>query len=183
MVDKLGELGVNISWEHVQELAGDAAVGRPHIAQAMVDAGYVKYPKDAFDKYLGRNGPAYAERFKLSPEDAVKMLVANGALPVMAHPTYSAAKSSRGEVDELRDILTKLKNAGLVGVEVYYGDYTPQQVERLAKLADEIGLVPCGGSDYHASGNPGEPEPGAVGSPMSTYRRLLKARRKPAARR
>jgi predicted metal-dependent phosphoesterase TrpH len=179
MVEKLRELGVKISWERVRELA-DGAVGRPHIAQAMVEAGYVKYPRDAFDKYLGRDGPAYVEREKLTPKDAVAILAANGALPVMAHPTYSAAKSSRGGVEELRRTLNDLKSAGLVGVEVYYGDYTPSQVKRLAGLADELGLIPCGGSDYHASGNPGEPEPGTVCPPMSTYERLLAARPKSA---
>ena len=178
MVEKLNELGVGVSWERVRELA-DGAVGRPHIAQAMVEAGYVKYPRDAFDKYIGRNGLAYVERAKLTPKEAVGILAANGALPVMAHPTYSAAKSPRGEVEELRHTLNDLKGAGLAGVEVYYGDYTPSQVKRLAGLADELGLIPCGGSDYHASGNPGDPEPGKVGPPMSTYQRLLVAWQKP----
>ena len=183
MVEKLDELGVPVSWERVQELAGDASIGRPHIAQAMVEAGYVKYPKDAFDKYLGRNGPAYTERLKLTPEDAVRLVLANGAVPVMAHPTYSAAKSSRGEVGELRDILSKLKKAGLAGIEVYYGDYTPEQVEWLAGLAKELGLIPSGGSDYHASGNPGEPEPGTVGPPITTYEKLKEFHQKLATRR
>lgn len=176
MVKNLEQLGVSVSWEHVQQLAGGASIGRPHIAQAMVEAGYVKFPKEAFDRYLGRSGPAYAERVKLSPEDAVKLLLANGAVPVIAHPTYSAAKSSRGAVEGLRDILIDLKATGLVGMEVYYGDYTPQQTEWLGDLADELNLIPCGGSDYHASGNPGEPEPGSVGPPMSTYERLQEAR-------
>ena len=172
MVEKLNELGLAISWERVKELSGDGAIGRPHIAQAMVEAGYVQYPRDAFDHYLGRNGVAYVERLKLTPAEAVKILVDNGALPVMAHPTYSVSKSDRDEVASLRKILRGLKRAGLVGVEVYYGDYTPEQVRRLAGVADELGLVPCGGSDYHASGNPGEPEPGTVGPPMETVEAL-----------
>jgi len=176
MVKNLEKFGVFVSWEHVEKLAGEASIGRPHIAQAMVEAGYVKFPKEAFDRYLGRSGPAYAERVKLSPEEAVKLLLANGAVPVIAHPTYSAAKSSRGEVEGLRDILTSLKAAGLVGMEVYYGDYTAQQIKWLGDLADEFNLIPCGGSDYHASGNPGEPEPGSVGPPRSTYERLQEAR-------
>ena len=172
MVENLNELGLAISWERVQQIAGDASIGRPHIAQALVEAGYVKYPRDAFDEYLGRNGSAYVERPKLLPEDAVRLLVDYGALPVMAHPTYSESKSDRDGVSSLPEILGELKEAGLVGMEVYYGDYTPEQVEWLRRLADDFGLIPCGGSDYHALGNPGEPEPGTVGPPMSSVEAL-----------
>ena len=182
MVENLNAMGVAISWERVQEIAGDASIGRPHIAQALVEGGYVQYPKDAFDKYIGRNGPAYADRVKLTPADAVRMLLDRGALPVMAHPTYSASKSDRGAVDSLPGILADLTAAGLVGMEVYYGDYTPEQVEWLRGLADDFGLIPCGGSDYHASGNPGEPQPGSVGPPMSSVD-ALKALRAAAATR
>ena len=172
MVEKLSEFGVTVSWERVVELSGDGAIGRPHIAQAMVEAGYVTYPKEAFDKYLGKAGLAYAERPNLSPAEAVRLLVSNGALPVMAHPTYAVPEGAENAVASLRETLTSLKSAGLVGVEVYYKDYTPAQVEQLLALAQELGLVPCGGSDYHSSGNPDEPEPGAVGPPMSTVEAL-----------
>ena len=172
MVEKLEALGVHVSWERVVELSDGGAIGRPHIARAMVEVGIVEYPRDAFDRYIGRNGPAYVERLKLTPEDAIKILVENGALPVMAHPTYSATKSDRDEVAELEELLTRLKAVGLVGVEVYYGDYSADVVARLASLAKELGLVPCGGSDYHASGNPEEPEPGTVGPPMKTVEAL-----------
>ncbi|MCZ6618960.1 MAG: hypothetical protein O7E57_12595, partial [Gammaproteobacteria bacterium] len=168
MVENLNGMGLNITWDRVQQISGGGAIGRPHIAQALVEAGYVEYPKDAFDKYIGRQGPAYAERLKLTPEEAVQILVNNGALPVMAHPTYSASKSDRDEIGSLRVILRSLKSVGLTGMEVYYGDYTPDQVRYLRDLADEFDLIPCGGSDFHASGNPGEPQPGTVGPPMST---------------
>lgn len=181
MVERLAELGVEVSWERVKELSGGGAIGRPHIAQAMVEAGHVRYPKDAFDQYLGRNGPAYAERAKLTPREAIAMLRANGAVPVMAHPTYSASKSDRDEVAQLREILVELKDAGLAGMEVHYGDYTPDQVEYLAALARELDLIACGGSDYHASGNPGEPEPGSVGPPLETVEALRAARGSPAS--
>ena len=168
IVEKLGDLGINISWDRVKELSDGGSIGRPHIAQAMVEAGYVQFPREAFDRYLGRNGPAYVERSKLKPEEAVRILTANGALPVMAHPTYAVPKSEGDKVSTLRNTLRGLKAAGLVGMEVYYGSYSPNQVQRLKTLADELGLVPCGGSDYHASGNPEEPEPGTVGPPMAT---------------
>ena len=172
MVNKLNRLGIKIAWERVVELSGGGAIGRPHIAQAMVEASYVRYPRDAFTEYLGRNGRAYVERPKLTPVEAVEKLTKNGALPIMAHPTYSEGKSPRGHVINLKTTLAELKDAGLVGMEVYYGNYTPDQVRRLKALADEMGLIPCGGSDYHAAGNPGEPEPGSVGPPMATVEAL-----------
>ena len=172
MVEKLNSLGYTIEWSRVQQIAGDASIGRPHIASAMVEAGYFKYPNQVFDELIGREGPAYVERMKLTPEDAVLMLRKNGAVPVMAHPTYSQIKSSRGEVQELDVTIKKLKENGLVGVEVFYGDYTPDQVANLKRIADDLDLIPCGGSDYHGSGNPGEPEPGTVGPPMDTVERL-----------
>lgn len=175
MVEKLVELGYSITWERVREIAGDAAIGRPHIAAAVVEAGYFEYSRDVFDSLIGRNGPAYVERAKLTPEDAIRMLRENGAVPVMAHPTYSAVKSDRGDVQSLEETLAHLQACGLEGMEVFYGDYTPKQVAYLKGIADNLGLIPCGGSDYHCSGNPGEPEPGSVGPPMQTVARLRDA--------
>ena len=183
MVRKLNALGYAIAWERVQEIAGDASIGRPHVAAALVEAGYFQYPNQAFDTLIGRSGAAYVERAKLTPEDAVRLLRDNGAVPVMAHPTYSKVKTDRGEVVSLRDTLARLKERGLMGVEVFYGDYTPEQVARLKTVADDLGLIPCGGSDYHRSGNPGEPEPGGVGPPMETVDRLRDAHREIAAAR
>lgn len=183
MVKNLNGMGVSISWERVQEIAGDAAIGRPHIAQALVEAGYVKYSRDAFDKYIGRNGPAYAERSKLTPEDAIRLLRERGAVPVMAHPTYSAAKSDRPgfDPDSLSDALSGMKDAGLAGMEVHYGDYTEEQTALLLDIAQERGLIACGGSDYHGLGNPGEPEPGSVGPPMAAAEALQELRAKAIA--
>ena len=89
MVQKLNALGVAITWERVRELSGGGAVGRPHLARAMVEAGYVRYPKEAFDKYIGRNGVAYVRRARMTPAEAVRLLADSGSLPVMAHPTFS----------------------------------------------------------------------------------------------
>lgn len=183
MVKKLNKLGYGIAWERVQEIAGEASIGRPHIAAALVEAGYFKYPNQAFDTLIGREGAAYVERPKLTPEDAIRLLRGNGAVPVMAHPTYSKVKSNRGEVRGLDDTLAGLKEHGLMGMEVFYGDYTPEQVRRLKGIADELGIIPCGGSDFHNSGNPGEPQPGSVGPPMETVERLRDARREIAAER
>ena len=173
MVEKLCGLGLGVSWERVRELSGGGVIGRPHIAQAMAEQGYVRHPNEAFDRYLGRDGLAYVGRVKLTPEDAVRMLVKNGALPVLAHPTYVTDGPDIKDEPKLRRMISGLKEVGLIGIEVYYKDYTPDVIERLAAIADELDLVPCGGSDYHASGDPDEPEPGSVGPPMSTVEALM----------
>ena len=175
MVEKLKGMGYEISWERVGQIAGDAAIGRPHIAAALVEAGYFEYPKEVFDSLIRRDGPAYVERPKLTPEDAIAMLRDNGAAPVMAHPTYSAVKSGRDGVVELEATVSNLRDHGLVGMEVFYGDYTPEQVDYLESLARNLDLIPCGGSDYHASGNPDEPIPGTVGPPNATVEALEEA--------
>ncbi len=164
MVEKLANLGVHVPWERVKELSGGGAVGRPHIARVMVEKGYVKLSQEAFTLYIGRNGPAYAEREKLTPMEAVEMVLQLGGLPVLAHPV---------EVDGREKIIPELKEAGLVGMEVYYGKYTPDQARYLLGLANRWGLVPCGGSDYHALGTPGEPGPGTVGPPMESVEALF----------
>lgn len=175
MVKRINDLGYEITWDRVREIAGDAAIGRPHIAAVMVEAGYFKYPKDVFDTLIGRQGAAYVERSKLTPENAICILRDNGAVPVLAHPTYSQVKSDRGEVQSLEDTLKELKDSGLEGMEVFYGDYTTEQVDYLHGLSNKLDLIPCGGSDYHCSGNPGEPTPGTVGPPMETVARLESA--------
>lgn len=168
MVDRLRELGVMISWERVQELSDGGAIGRPHIAQAMVEQGYVEYPRDAFDKYIGRNGLAYVGRVSLTAIDAVKMLVRAGGLPVMAHPSFFVAGYADADVAELKELLGSLKDAGLVGIEVHYKNHTEDELSLFSGIATELDLVECGGTDYHGWGNPDEVEPGAAGPPLET---------------
>ncbi len=163
MVEKLAALGMPVSWKRVLDFAQDGSVGRPHIARAMVEAGHVATTQEAFDKWLGRNCPAYAEREKLTPEEAIQVALDFNALPVLAHPGY---------VPNLQTWLPSLKAAGLVGMEVYYAGYGPEQVGMLKGLADAYNLAPCGGSDYHATGRVDEAQPGTVGPPRSTAERL-----------
>ena len=166
MVEKLDALGVHIKWERVQHFAGDGSVGRPHIALAMVEAGYCKEPKDAFDEYLGRNGLAYAERAKMTPSEGVEMIKKVGGVPVLAHPTF---------MNDMEAGISSLKQVGLLGMEVYYARYDDDIVRHLARLAREYDLIPCGGSDYHGLGNSGEPLPGTLGPPEETIGLLEEA--------
>lgn len=163
MVDRLAKLGLPVDWERVKEIAGQGAIGRPHIAQAMLENGYISLPKEAFDKYIGRNGPAYAERVKQTPEEAVQLISSVGGVAAMAHPA---------QVENLDDILEKLRAAGLKGMEVHYAEYDQPTRDRLAETARRHGLLPCGGSDYHALGVPGEHLPGEAGPPLEVARKL-----------
>lgn len=172
MVEKLATLGINIEWERVQEIAGEGSVGRPHIALAMVEKGYCKEPKDAFPEYLGRNGSAYVERSKMTPPEAVEMLIRFGAVPVLAHPAY---------LNDMETTIAELAEAGIVGLEVHYAQFSPETVQQLAGLADRYGLIPCGGSDYHGLGNEGEPLPGTLGPAPETVGLLEEAASKIAA--
>jgi len=172
MVEKLATLGINIEWERVQEIAGEGSVGRPHIALAMVEKGYCKEPKDAFPEYLGRNGSAYVERSKMTPPEAVEMLIRFGAVPVLAHPAY---------LNDMETTIAELAEAGIVGLEVHYAQFSPETVQQLAGLADRYGLIPCGGSDYHGLGNEGELPPGILGPPPETVGLLEEAASKIAA--
>ena len=150
MVIKLTELGMPLNFERVQEIAGTGSIGRPHVAQALLEKGYVRTTKDAFDLYLGRNGPAYVERFKLTPVEAVQLIVKAGGMPVLAHPTYINPGEDSGF--ELSTFVHELIGEGLVGLECYYGDYPPEIIRGLCKIAREFDLIPTGGSDFHGRG-------------------------------
>lgn len=161
MVERLREMGMDVTWEQVQRIAGDAAVGRPHVAQALLESGHVETVKEAFDKYIARNGPAYVEREKMTPAEAVRTIIGFGGIPCLAHPCDVT------ETDEqLYPILSELKDAGLVGMEVHYKMYDPPAVERLLTAAHKFDLIPLGGSDYHGLYGADEPLPGGMYSPL-----------------
>ncbi len=140
MVAKLEKLGIAIDWQRVQEIAGGSSIGRPHIAQAMLEKGYIASFKQAFTDYIGRNGPAYVEREKMTPAEAVALIVKAKGLPVLAHPLTAGDPEA---------MTLELKAAGLAGIEAYYDGYTPEEISQLVGLADKYNLIATGGSDYH----------------------------------
>jgi predicted metal-dependent phosphoesterase TrpH len=164
MVAKLAELGVHISWERVREIAGDGAIGRPHIAQAMLEKGYIGAIKEAFDRYIARDGPAYVERDKMTPEEAVRLILRNRGLPVMAHPSTAP---------EPEAMIVELKAAGMVGIEAYYNNYLNEEIGNLIALAKDHGLVITGGSDYHGLDESSETLMGGVEVPMEAVNSLI----------
>lgn len=157
-VEKLRSLGVHITWERVRELAG-GTVGRPHIAKAMVEGGYVESVRDAFDKYLGDNGVGRVSRPKLDPVDALEMVHDAGGVGAIAHPRT---------VKELDRVAARLAEAGLAGIEVFAEKYGPEEQASYRAVSRRHGLVECGGSDYHAFGYPNEVTPGQHGPPPDT---------------
>ncbi|HJX61673.1 MAG TPA: PHP domain-containing protein [Dehalococcoidia bacterium] len=164
MLDKLRELGIDLSWERVQEIAGEGAVGRPHIALAILEAGRIKTLDEAFDKYLGRNGPAYVEREKMLPTEAVELITSVSGLPVLAHPA---------QLKDLDRFLEELKRAGLLGMEVYYQYYGPEDIDRLLAAARRHDLLPLGGSDFHGIGGGRERDLGDIPLPFEPVEQLI----------
>jgi len=168
MVERLNEQGVHITWERVRQIA-HGAVGRPHVAQALIEAGYVQNMPEAFEKYLCSGCPAYVQRYKLRVEDAIHLIASANGLPVLAHPAELLGRVTAGipvpqtgchkgppihstPRSPLRSWLPRLCEAGMVGLETYYGQYTEETVSELHWLADEYHLIPTGGSDFHGPG-------------------------------
>jgi hypothetical protein len=142
MVEKLNEIGVKIDFERVKEIAGSASLGRPHVARAIVEAGYTSGMNGAFGKFLVYGAPGYVPRSKLTPAEAVKIILAAGGVPVMAHPGQS-------KHDE---IIPSLVEAGLQGLEAFHTDHSSVQRKHYVRLAKKLGLIATGGSDYHGPG-------------------------------
>ena len=167
MSEKLAEMGAPISWTRVQEIAGEASVGRPHVAQALLEAGHVQSMPEAFDRFIGRNSPAYVERLKLTPAEAIDLIHSVRGLAVLAHPL---------EGDGVVDEVPALAAAGLDGIESYYQGYDTTRVELLVSTARSHGLVPTGGSDYHGFPMSGMTqatnEPGSVSIPTELIEEL-----------
>jgi predicted metal-dependent phosphoesterase TrpH len=164
MTEKLAALGMPVSWERVLEIAGDASVGRPHVAQAMLEAGYVADLNEAFDRFIGRNGPAYVEREKMTPVEAIQTIRRFGAPAVLAHPRY---------VKSLDAVLPEMVDAGLCAMEVFYKDSDEELIARMAATARRFGILPLGGSDYHGLPRPDEREPGDIPLPDRVARDFL----------
>ena len=140
IVERLEQLGVPVEWERVLAIAGGDIVGRPHIAQAMVEAGYAESVKAAFKRYLASDKPGYVARETLSPEGAIELIHAAGGVAVLAHPVY---------VRDFPSVVERLVPAGLDGIELNYPDHTPEIEACVRELAQRFNLIMTGGSDFH----------------------------------
>lgn len=155
MVDRLNALGMNVSWTRVQEIAGEGSVGRPHIATAMLENGYVSSMKEAFDNFLGNGRPAYVDRERLTPAETIALIKQAGGFAALAHPQYlvNEANPDRAAFD-IEGYVEKLVNQGLEGIEVYYPEISERMQRRLMALARRYDLIETGGTDFH--GLPGQ---------------------------
>lgn len=173
IVDRLNQLGVPISMADVCRDAGDAQIGRPHIAQAMIKKGFVESIDDAFDQYLGTGKPAYVDKYRLAAETAIQLIHNAGGVPVLAHPGLLKIAS----FEQLAGIITGLCQIGLAGIEVFYPEHAPEDMDRFMTIARQSGLIMTGGTDFHGRLKP-EIQLG-VGRgdfkvPYSVYESLLK---------
>ena len=139
MLDNLSKMGYDLELEGID---GNMALGRPHIASAMVKAGYVNSTEEAFARFLGEDRPAYVHYEKFSAQDGISLILACGGVPVWAHPYLFAG----GKVEE---VLPKLVDAGLMGIEVYHPHHAANKVNRLKQLCQQYRLLMTGGTDYH----------------------------------
>ena len=146
MVEKLHALGYDITFERVREIAGDALIARPHIAQAMVEAGIVPSEKEAFDRFISDGGVAYVPKHALAPMDALAVIRDAGGVCVLAHP---AMWKGNGSVPDT--LIEEMAAAGMGGLEVEHPDQDPAQRAHYRELAARLDLVPTGGSDCHGA--------------------------------
>ena len=146
MVDKLAGLGVDVSWEQVAAIAGQAVVGRPHIARAMADSGAIASPREAFTRdWIADGGRAYVGRYALDPVRAIDLVRAAGGVTALAHPRAGRDTWVTNEQ------ITRLAAAGLAGLEVFHPDQSEAERARLIALAHDLALATTGGSDDHGS--------------------------------
>ena len=150
ILGNLARLGCPLSTADVLREAGSPElVARPHIAAALVRKGFARDRADAFRRFLERGAPAYEDRFRLDPAEAIRLVRAAGGAVSLAHPY-----STRYERGPLRSFVASLAEAGLDGIEAYYTGHLPGQVDELLGLAREFGLVATGGSDFHGDAKP-----------------------------
>lgn len=149
LAEALHERGIDITLEEVQA-RGRSMAGRPHFARILVEKGYAADFDDAFHRYIGESAPSYVERQTQTTEQAIQTVLAGGGVPVVAHPVRLSLSK-----DLERDVLIQLKDAGLLGLEVYHSEHPPKLQAHYLRLANELELLPTGGSDFHGGPKPG----------------------------
>lgn len=150
IIAKLNALGIPLKMAQVERFSGRGQMGRPHIARALYEAGFVRSIQEAFDIYLGNEGKAYVSKFRFPPEEAIEMIREAHGVPVLSHPFTLGLPSP----EALRERLQELAGLGLAGIEVFYPEHSPEQEALYLALARELGLLVTGGSDFHGDNKP-----------------------------
>jgi len=157
IVERLADLGAPIAFEDVAGRAA-GAIGRPHVADALVAAGHARDRQDAFERYLADGGPAWVPHEGLTPQQAIRLVADSGGAPVLAHPG-----TLRMGGKELGGFVRTLVGWGLAGIEVHRPEHTPERRSAFAELAHRNRIVACGGSDFHRPDD--RLRPGDTGEP------------------
>lgn len=152
IVAKLQELGLQVTYERLLEIAGEGTVGRPHIAQMLIEAGAVETVQQAFDVYLADGALAHLPKEVLEPQEAVALIHEAGGIAVWAHPLRPPSTRLRAPMDEIvEQQIANWKSWGLDGMEVFYGDYEPSEAQWSHEMARKYELIGTGGSDFHGA--------------------------------
>ncbi|RPH50603.1 MAG: PHP domain-containing protein [Desulfobacteraceae bacterium] len=173
IIERLKNIGFDISIEEVTELAGSGQTGRPHIARLMTEKGFAGSINEAFDKYLGKGKPAYVDKYRIECDEAIKIITGAGGIPVLAHPSLINIYNDKG----LEDLVAALKEMGIKGMEVYYPEHSKAQVSCYMKLAKKHKLLITGGTDFHGSLKPDISMGSGRGNfhvPYNLYENLIK---------
>lgn len=165
ILDKLKGLGVEIDERRLFEIAGIGVIGRLHFAKMLVENKAVSHTQEAFWKYLGDGKPAYVPKFRLSPYEAIKMILRVGGIPVLAHPHFNSINCN---------VIKSLVNSGLKGIEVWHTKHSTDETAKFKKMADKFGMISTGGSDCHGAMNNEPPIMGKVRVPYSAVIELKK---------
>lgn len=180
IVAKLNEMGVAVTMNEWEDEAKGNVLGRPHLAAILHRKGYVSSIKQAFDKYIGQGAPAYFDKERLTPRQAIERIRESGGVPVLAHPIQLRTTNDA----ELERVVKDLLDLGLVGLEVIHSDHDAGQIEKYTQLANRFGLLKTGGSDFHGS-NKKDIELGIARGrriPRDFYDRLIEKHQELAAR-
>lgn len=149
ILEKLNSLGVNITIDDVKESCTGDVISRAHIAKALVSKGFVGSYTEAFDRYLGDNKCAYVPRETLNYEESMELITKAGGVPVLAHPLLYKMSDTN-----LENMMVKLRQKGLKAVEVYYSTHSNSDTQHVMAMANRVGLIYSGGSDFHGATKP-----------------------------
>ena len=150
MCQKLTEHGIPLTYENLIEYFPGAVITRAHYAKYLWEQGYVSTMKQAFERYIGDHAPCFLPREKVTPTQAIELILSSGGIPVLAHPTLYHLSNRR-----LEQLIKTLKEAGLIAIECIYSTYSPAEERHMKALALKYDLLPSGGSDFHGTTKPG----------------------------
>jgi hypothetical protein len=145
IAENLRRLGIKVTMEEIIQASGGGQVGRPHFAQVLMEKGYVRSFQEAFDRFLKKGAPAYVDKVRFSPKEALRFITEANGVAVLAHPKTLGVNG----FSALETFLLRLMEEGLKGIEVYYPEHSASEVAQFKALAERMGLLMTGGTDYH----------------------------------